>query len=257
MNREIYIRQFSRLIHWYLPEHEAEDVISDYKEFFVQDAPDREEELAHKLGSPLHAVQALAEPKEYRRWLAVFSILLLCLLLPEIMLLMPSLLTASSIPSFLLLLCPMVLAMFFFRPGRTRPKADRPAFPRKLAAALLSLLLMSFVFCAALAGMAMGGCSFLSPADYGTLSRWILCLWGSAAAILGTAGLIQARVSSYRWRSLYILSLTVLAEALFLTQILCNLSLDASFFENMWPSYAFSISFTGIAGLAGTGAGLC
>ena len=67
-------------------------------------------------------------------------------------------------------------------------------------------------------------------------------------------GLIQSRLSDYRWRALYIMGLTVLIECTMTTVLLTSLSpLGVSW----WIPYAISFSITGIFGLIITGVSLC
>ena len=79
--RRDYLSRLSRAARWYLPPAEAAEVLEDYREIV---AGRSEEELRRDLGTPRAAMRQLAQPKAYRRWLAVFGILSVCVVLPAI-----------------------------------------------------------------------------------------------------------------------------------------------------------------------------
>lgn len=53
---------------------------------------------------------------------------------------------------------------------------------------------------------------WIPPERYGFAARWLLLIVGSAGSAAAFGGLIQSRLSDYRWRALYIMGLTVLIE---------------------------------------------
>nr|WP_325204139.1 hypothetical protein [uncultured Oscillibacter sp.] len=79
--RRDYLSRLSRAARWYLPPAEAAEVLEDYREIV---AGRSEEELRRDLGTPRAAIKQLAQPKAYRKWLAVFLILSACVLLPAV-----------------------------------------------------------------------------------------------------------------------------------------------------------------------------
>ncbi|MCI9113213.1 MAG: hypothetical protein HFF96_02975 [Oscillibacter sp.] len=78
--RRDYFSRLSRAARWFLPPAEAAEVLEDYREIV---AGRSEEELRRDLGTPRAAMRQLAQPKAYRRWLAAFAGLTVCLLLPS------------------------------------------------------------------------------------------------------------------------------------------------------------------------------
>ena len=74
-----YLSRLSRAARWYLPPAEAAEVLEDYREIVEGRSG---EELRRDLGTPRAAMRQLAQPKAYRRWLAVFLVLSACVLLP-------------------------------------------------------------------------------------------------------------------------------------------------------------------------------
>ena len=82
MKRDYFFR-LARAARWYLPPAEAAEVLEDYQELIAQESRDVEE-LRRDFGSPRSAVRQLVQPRVYRRWLAVFTVLGTCVLLPAL-----------------------------------------------------------------------------------------------------------------------------------------------------------------------------
>ena len=103
-----------------------------------------------------------------------------------------------------------------------------------------------------LSGLAAGIWRSLPPSSFGRTAFWTLLLAGTSAAILGGWGLVKARISDRRWRSLYILGLTVLAECVLILSVCVSINLDACS-PHWWTSFAVDCSILGLIGLAGGG----
>lgn len=78
LNKQTYLKRFSRLVRWRLPAGEADDVTADYAEL-IEAHPQDGEALLKNLGTPFAAAMHLKSFREYRRWMTVFVLLGLCL----------------------------------------------------------------------------------------------------------------------------------------------------------------------------------
>ena len=67
---------------------------------------------------------------------------------------------------------------------------------------------------------------------------------------------LDMTISDRRWRSLYILGLTVLAECVLILSVCVSINLDACS-PHWWTSFAVDCSILGLIGLAGGGEALC
>ena len=189
-----------------LPKQEAEDVIADYQEI-VGTPPRSEEELLQNLGKPQEAVKPLIQPKQYCVWLAVFTVMTVCILaLVTSYIFSP---VAFWVPFlhlpvidifycyFLSVLGATMALVWFRRQGR---KAER--FPKAIPALLVVLLLFAVgvvllcwfcfrnpdVFLGVRIGIAYSCCFFV---------------------LIGVYSLIKARTGDRRWAAVYVLAVAV------------------------------------------------
>lgn len=95
---------------------------------------------------------------------------------------------------------------------------------------------------------------WIPPERYGFAARWLLLIVGSAGSAAAFGGLIQSRLSDYRWRALYIMGLTVLIECAIVMALLTRMDPNGAY---GWVPYAVRFSITGILGLMLTGVSLC
>ena len=261
-----YFSRLSRAARWYLPPAEAAEVLEDYREIT---AGRSEEELRQDLGTPRAAVRQLAQPKVYRRWLAVFLILSACLLLPSVDPILEGLSLAfwqsgmcssmfwnsnGNIARLSMPLYPLgiVLPLAWFRRngGKGRPLSKRtlPIF----ALVLFGIAWVWFLFRAILAG-SFDVIDFLLPDMIWTV-RLITCLNILIAGAAGMTGLIRSRMEDRRWRAMYIWGLTGVVLNTFLWQVFTSMNLDGS---HGWQGpYWIRLTFITLAGLIGTGLSL-
>ena len=253
----------------YLPPAEAAEVLEDYREIV---AGRSEEELRRDLGTPRAAMKQLAQPRAYRRWLAVFGILSVCLLLPMVdvvetgfsMLLFELsrdgnfLALANSVPAtsqLTVLLFPAgtVLSFVWFR--RTGEKGK--ALPKGILL-LLSILLLGMAWVWFLAWTILTEqwdvLNFLFPQNGYTVTQ-VLSLNILVAGAAGMAGLIKARLGDRRWLAVYMMSLAGAGLAIFLWRMLTRMNYDPS--ANWQFPYWIRIAFITAVGLLGTGVSLC
>lgn len=256
-----YFSRLSRAARWYLPPAEAAEVAEDYREIV---AGRSEDELRQDLGTPWAAVRQLAQPKAYRRWLAVFLALSACVLLPSADVIRGMLswlfdLCLNDItrtPRYAELMLPLgtALALVWFQ----RNGKKEPVLPRRIVPLLVLLLLgMSWV---SFLGWVLFSerwdiLNSLFPTERVWLHRLTLGLNAFAAGTVGITGLINARLTDRRWRAVYTLGLTGAAACLFIWRMYAGMFWD---FRPGWQTpYVIRYMVLLLLGLVGTGAALC
>ena len=260
-----YLSRLTRAARWYLPPAEAAEVLEDYREIVEGRT---EEELRREVGSPRETARRLAQPKAYRRWLAVFLVLSACVLLPAVDPILEELsLTAwlfgshmfwnsnGSIARLSMPLFPLgiVLPLAWFQrnggTGRAPSKRTLPIF----ALILLGIAWVWFLFWVILAER-FDVIDFLFP-DLAWTVRLIICLNTLIAGAAGMTGLIKSRLEDRRWRAMYIWGLTGVVLNSFLWQILTSMTFESS--AGWQGPYWIRLAFITAAGLLGTGVSLC
>lgn len=261
-----YFSRLKRAARWYLPPAEAAEVLEDYQEIVEGRT---EEELRRDIGTPRAAMRQLAQPKAYRRWLAVFLILSACVLLPAVDPILEGLsltvwlsgishmfwnsngsIARLSMPLFPLgIVLPLVWFQRNGRKGRALSKRTLPIF----ALVLLGIAWVWFFFWAILAER-FDVIDFLFPDMIWTV-RLITCLNILIAGTAGMTGLIKSRLEDRRWRAMYIWGLTGIVLNTFLWQIFTSMNLDGS--DGWQGPYWARLVFITLVGLLGTGVSLC
>ena len=250
MDRSTYLKRFSRQLRWRLPAWEADVVLSDYAELLGERPPEWDAGIIEDLGTPYAAAKMLTRPVSYLGWLAAFAGMSLCLLCPLILLLRGGPFPAFPAPVFLAL--GMGLSLLFFHPT---PSSVRRPIPRGLLLSLLGILFLFAAVALVLGSLISGAWTQLPPPLYGVTARWTLSLGGTAAAILGFFGLVQARISDRRWSALYLMGLTAAVVCVMVLAALT--SLDTPSTPDWWVSPALTWGISTGFGLAGAGVSLC
>lgn len=263
-----YLSRLSRAARWYLPPAEAAEVVEDYQDIVGRE-PRSEEELRRDLGTPGAAARQLAQPKAYRRWVAVFLILAAGLLLPAADMFLSELwglafilfhidlpldgLADSSRYAELFFPVGMVLSFAWFqrngRKGQIFPKKIGLAFPLVLLGMAWVWFLARIVF-----EEHFEMSQFLFP-DRGWIVRLILDLNLLIAGVTGMAGLVLARLEDRRWRAVYVWGLTGVVLNIFLWKILTSMSID--FYGSWQLPYLIRLVSITAAGVLGTAVSLC
>ncbi len=252
---------------WMLPRREAEEVIADYRELAG------DPELSQGLARPRAAVRPLADKKAYRAWLAAFTAMAACLLIPAASSLFGGLhpvwfnLFHTDIPGFTLcrffLIAGTSVSLIWFRPRLEDPKAPLPrAVPVILAAELVLLAAvwwMSWQIALYPDGVFADQAFWLpvlvyvGPLTYTSHILAILLEWSSIPlTVLGIAALVKARTRDRRWRAVYVMGLTLMMMAFCVLSAFTSMDWTAAWALPL-PS---SVEITAI-GLLGTGASLC
>jgi hypothetical protein len=249
MNRQSYLKRFSCAARWCLSGKEAEEVISDYKTM-LEDRPESGD-LTEELGKPFHAARLLTARTAYCRWLAVFGLLVCCLLLPEYLLLRGMFYRSSFWLLAVLLAAGVGGSLVYFRPQPGEQKGPLPkGLLPMMGVTLFALLAAGAVLLSMVAGIGGG----LPLRWYGLIARWTLNLAGTAAAMLGLWGLAQARMADRRWCALYVLGLTALIVCALVLSMLTNMEMPVS---GWWKTYALRNGGVILLGLVGAGVSLC
>ncbi len=254
MNKQLFLKKFSRTLRWRLPKSEADEVLADYDEIFSHNFEESKDVSIQKLGEPVQAAKLLSNPKVYYRWLAVFGIMTFCLLLPEFLLLRASFYHYPSILMYILFLLGLAVSIVWFRSGHG--ENQKASVPKRLLPMLLSLIFITIATATIIVCLAMKVWEFIPFSLYGNIACWALQLTGTIAAAFGLFGLIKARLSDRRWRSLYVMGLTVLIECVLVLALLVSMSLDTASIY-WWIPYITNFSIVGVIGLIGVGVSLC
>lgn len=247
-----YMTRLSKWARWMMPRQEAEDVISSYQNILGAQS---EEEGTRSLGKPRCVAKAAAQPRQYRIWLAVFSALAVCVLVPIVMAYHEVYWDRMILPAFMLFLFLGVgLSLWNFR----QSSVQKETLPKGII--LLSALLL----------IGMAGAWFLSalvlteswemlnllvptPAAAQVL-RLLLFLSILAMALITLCGLVKARLEDHRWRAVYILGLSGVLLGLSFSLLLRSLSLDV---EPGWQTpILLKYVFITMLGLIGSGVAL-
>ena len=272
-----YLFRLSRAVRWCLPPAEAAEVLEDYRDLIEQESR-CEEELRRDLGSPWEAARQLAQTWAYRRWVTVFTVLAVCVLLPAVLPLLSELslkaifrFHASGVDwlwwfpglcdtiapfrgGFLLMGTSLALIWFWRGSGegrsRTLPKGAVP---------LLVVLLAGMAFQWLIAWLILAGpVEILEALTYkiADAMRLAMTLGMFAMGAIGIFALVKARMANRRWRAVYILALAgcILGLSIY---ALCR-NMDMSFGTAGWQTRIL-LQYIGITalGLIGTGGSLC
>ncbi len=273
-----YMTRLERWARWMLPRQEAEDVLADYRDI-VGSPPRPEEELLRDLGKPRSVIRPLAQPRQYRTWLAAFAVMAACLLIPAYSPLPGGLyfvwfnMFVSDIPGFtfcrFFLIVGAAVSLVWFRPRKGEAKAPLPrAVPIALAVLLAFMALVWWAFwqLTLYPGGALVNPIFHLPFGFwwplsdvyvgGNLLMLLLECAAVPLMILGAAALVKARTRDRRWRAVYFLSLSAMMLAFAVLALLT--SMDVSSAPDTWWLYTRQacIEITAIA-LLGTGVSLC
>ena len=257
LTKEKYLSKFSRAARWRLPPQEAEEAISDYRELLFQTERD-ESKLVEELGEPIQAAHLLTDVKSYRRWLAVFGILVFGLFQCARWCWTgrSSFLGAFGKSSFWfpvwVMMVGLALSLFWFR-----------RHGRKTGPVPVRVLLVLAAELAVGAGMMACAYCVLTPSVVPLVTEWQAALFiglfsygGTAFAFIALVVLILARCRDRRWLALYALSVTVAALCVIVTFWLRRMDLIFGIDEFRFYMVPRMIP-VGIVGLLGTGVALC
>lgn len=263
-----YLSRLGRAARWYLPPAEAAEVLEDYREIA---AGRSEEELRRDLGTPRAAMRQLAQPKAYRRWVMVFGLLSVCLLLPMVDTMAQSLslllyrlfqryilwggVPVTSRLTVLLVPVGYVVSLVWF--SRNGERGTEKA-PPKGVLPLLGILLLGMTWVWFLTWVILTEqwdiANFLFP-SHGQAVTETLALNIVLAGAAGMVGLMKARLGDRRWLAVYLLSLAEAGTAIFLWRMMTRMTFDST--AGWQLPYWIRLASITVAGLLGTGVSLC
>ena len=247
-----YLKKLELAARWRLPPEEAEETAADYREM-LEERP--EEPPENRWGNPTQAIRLIERPAQYRRWLAAFGSMAVCVFLPACWLMGQE--QRPNASACLAVFGAAVSLIWFGRQGRKQ--RGRP--PQALWALLILQLLLAglaggTLWLAAYRWIDLAQEGLLAPNWVGRVVGLAFALAGFGAAALGLLGLVLARLQDRRWRALYLLGLTMLTLCLLAMSVLRSMSLDFAA-PNWQRPYLIRAALTALAGLAAAGAGLC
>ena len=266
--RRDYLSRLSRAARWYLPPAEAAEVLEDYREIV---AGRSEEELRRDLGAPRAVARQLAQPKAYRRWVAVFAVLSVCIVLPAITPLWQELsfnvfklyrlywfwdIGERVFPfTGLFYITGTALSLAWFRRG----SGKRQSVPKGIWP-LLAVLLAGMAWVWFLGWVILMErwdiLNALAPTEHrAVFIRLTVGADSLAMGMLGLAGLVKSRIRGRHWGAVYVLGLAGVILSLSVWGLF-NLRVDlsaAGWQTPVWIRYLFIT----LVGLVGTGVALC
>ena len=249
MDKQTYLKRFSRAARWRLGHREAEEVVADYAELLEQRPPEQDDTLIQDLGKPEAAARLLTEEKAYRRWLWSFWVMTACLLLPELILTGPYLSGQPRPIEYGVFFLGVTLALVWFHSGGEKTKR-----PRALLWILVAMTVMLVAAAVVLACLFTGAWETWPPEWYGLTAFFVLSLASTVAVAAGIFGTIRARTDDRRWAALYILGLTTAVISLQIMTALVGLcTTDTHWLQREGIRWAV----LGGIGLVGTGVVLC
>lgn len=223
MDCNLYLKNLSRNLYWRCSKNDADDILADYEEMLFQFPDEQYNTIVEKFGTPMQVAKMMSQPKTYYVWLGVFMLMAFSLFIPEILLLQGGFNKVRISLLYLIFVIGSVTSLIWFRPNRGI-KAEG-SHPRMLLAMLLILLVVTVISCAFLMGLFTQMWTSIPFNQYGLTARLSLLLTGTVATIMGGYGLIQARLADYRWRTLYVIGLTVLIACISLLTRLTSIFL--------------------------------
>ena len=280
-----YMTRLERTARWWLPRQEAQDVIADYRDI-VGSPPRPERELLRDLGKPREVVMQLAQPKVYLRWLAVFTVLSACILIPGLSPFGPfwfiwdKCFAGPHDPNFafpggpaghygpVLALLGAIVALIWSR------RQQREEGPRPKAILVFLALLLAWIGAALLLFWTWARDPVTFSEVWGEMPSWIgpdrmvsrsvqtllstLEYGGIAMALIGESGLVRARTKDRRWVAVYLLGLAAMLISMESLALLVSMQTPESTLQASWwhPHMQYYLAIT-VAGLAGAGVSLC
>lgn len=212
MDKSIFFQKFNYALRWFLPPDEAKEVYADYLEM-QQQADQNGESFLVQEDKPWQLARSLQNKQEYRKWLLIFALLLLCPLVPAFYFLdhviqwFSNYTTPTALTKFLFWLS-LPLALFWaHRCKRQFPDCQRPT----------GLLIICALF---IAGNALAGglaCYWLYEGTQGS-AMWLtgrmifnyMLFLATISALFSLLGLVFCRLLSSHWLAVYTLSVTML-----------------------------------------------
>lgn len=227
MDQEKFFQSLDTALHWFLPPDEAQEVYADYQEMQKQ-ADQNGESFLTPEDKPWQLARSLHNPQEYRKWLLVFALLLLCPLLPagyffdHVINFFSNFSVPTSLTKFLFWLSLLFAFFWAHRCKRQFPAGKRPNS--------LIITCVIFIIANALAGSLACYCLYmlmLGRAMWltGSMMFNYMLFLAVISTLFSLIGLVFCRLHSGHWLALYTLSVTMLFGIMIYMEVLTNMSL--------------------------------
>ena len=230
MKEQNFMHRLDIALHWYLPKAEANEVLEDYQDIRRQANQDGET-IFQAEQDPRKLSRELQNPREYRRWLLMFWLLLLCPLVPFQYMLREGihLLNYWDTPIKLcIFLFGLGLALALFISHRWNHQPGEPGRSHKPFAAAALLLLLDIV---GALGAIYIYCHICLGNELNISGEYIinyLTFWAVINGLICLAALVMCRLRSCRWLGVYLIGLTMLLGIIYYMELFTNLYLDGT-----------------------------
>lgn len=216
MTNRKYFNKLSAIAHWKFSREEAVDIINDYM-LLAEDAYMQGDDFMSQIGSPVQAMAQIQGMSRYRLWLLAFGWMFFCMagLTVELF----SYTQNRYWDVFLLATGVMVSVGWFF-------KAEKGyVYKRPVSKQIIILLLiMTILLCIEWWMFVIG--NYSSSLQFADFFRFMILSIGSLSVAIGMLGIVIAKLSDRRWRSIYTVALTVLSNSVFIFSICHDITLD-------------------------------
>ncbi len=208
-----------------MPYGEANEVMAEYQEM-QQQAAANGSQLFQPDEKPWQIAKELQNPREYRKWLRIFALLLL---FPLGHLLFFSISLIFSLPNYnmsvikILFWFSLALALFWARQCRRQSTAPRRSAKMFLGSAAW------LIFGLAIACPVIYWYYAICTGRTDWISGYFLVNYLTFCALIyilfGIYSLVKCRLADYRWLDLYVISITLLLGIMLYLELICGLTL--------------------------------
>lgn len=220
-----FFHKLNQAVHWFLPYGEANEVMAEYQEM-QQQAAANGSQLFQPDEKPWQIAKELQNPREYRKWLRIFALLLL-FPLGHVLLFVASpffgLTVANISPIRIFFWLSLALALFWARQCRRQSAAPRRSAKMFVGSAVW-LIFGLVIVCPAIYWYF----ELFTGKYYWLTGRFLvnyLTLCGLIYILVGVYSLVKCRLVDYSWLALYIISITLLLGIMLYLELICGLIL--------------------------------
>lgn len=228
MDIQEFFGKLNRAVHWFLPYGEANDVMAEYQDM-QQQAKQNGGQLFQPDENPWRIARELQNPREYRKWLLIFALLLLC---PLWHLLFFTCGIIFSMPRVNMTLCKLFfwfsLALALFWAHRCKRQNAAPQRSVKIFAGAAACLIFGIAVLCPAVYWYYALCAGQAPWLTGYFLTNYLTFCAIIYILFAIYSLAKCRLANYRWLALYVISITLLLGVMLYIELLFSLSLEGS-----------------------------
>jgi len=211
-----YFNKLSAIAHWRFSRKEAEDIINDYK-LLAEDAYMQGDDFLSQIGSPVQAMAQIQGMSNYKLWLLAFGWMFFCMAGLTVDLFSY---TQNRYWDVFLLSTGFIVSVGWFLKTEKGYVYKRPISKRTIILLLTMMVLLCIEWLLFIIG------NYSSSLQYAKFFRFVILVVGSLSVLIGMFGMVIARLSDRRWRSVYTVALTVLANSVFIFSICHDITLN-------------------------------